>query len=183
MEMYHIKKYGKRAETYVKVGFPNEVLKDGRLRWFERGKGYQETKMYEVMSVDIEVKKDALYIGEVASKYSESVAVELCEKAFGCCTCSAERWVYGFKKAYDVAVKYFTDRERGEISREVINEFRIFFGLDVCRLDDRLSEMDSEYDNKSCRYKGRSGVSMDKYIKAKYGKITAMFVDKCIMEL
>ena len=181
MELYHIKKYGKRAETFVKVGFPNEIDKHGLLRWFEYGKGYQKTKLYEKVDVDIEPKKDALYIGEVCDKYGSSVAVELCENAFDCCTMSARSWVIVFHNAYRVAMESFTESEREQIAREVVNEFRCFFGmLDVLRLDKRLSEMDAEYDCNQCTYKGESGVSMEKYIREKYGNVTAKFVKKCI---
>lgn len=180
MKLYHIKKHGKQTETYVTASWPNEIDKHGLLNWFESGKGWSKTKLFEVVDVDLQPKKDALYIGEVATKYSYEVAVDLCERSFGCCTMSAEKWVYTFKAAYEVAMQHFTESERELIAREVVNKFRSFFGFDICFLDKALSEMDKEYSSSRCTYKDRENVSMGMYIKEKYGEVTARFVDKCI---
>lgn len=179
MELYRIKKWGNRPETYVEKTWCNKVLQNGKLRYFVRGKGYRDTKAFELINVDLEAKKDALYLGKVAKEYGDNIAAVLCETAFGCCTSSAENWVSVFRTAYQTAID--NGINPSDVATDVANNFRGFFGcLDVFFLDKQLSANDPEYNCAACTYKGKPKVSMKQYIKQKYGKPTAMLVEKLL---
>ena len=184
MELYRIKPSGDRPEIFVKKDWRTTIDNQGRLKYFVYGKGYAKTKAFELIDVPIdENKKDALYIGEIATKYGYDIATDVCETAFGCCKMNAEHWVGLFKLAYETAVSNFTKNEISQISREVVNLFRpfsIFPILEVDFLDRELAKLDPEYDSEMCRYKGKDGVNMEMYIKEKYGEITAKFVAKML---
>lgn len=184
MELYRIRQWGDRPQIFVKKDWCTTIDKQGRLKYFVYGVGYRKTKAFELINVPIdENKKDALYIGEIATKYGYDIATDVCESAFGCCTLSAQHWVGLFASAYTTAVENFTEDEISQISREVVNLFRpfsIFPILEVDFLDRELAKLDPDYDNEMCRYKGKDGVSMGEYITEKYGEITAKFVDKML---
>ena len=171
MELYRITT--KEGLIHVRKDWSTEIDKQGRLKYFVYGQGYKKTKRFELINVDLEPKKDTLYIGEVAWNYGNDVASYLCEHAFGCCTISARNWTPYFKHVYKVASDNFTPEGMNAISRDVVNNFRHFLGLlDIEFLDDSLSRLDPEYDSVNCTYKGKERVSMADYIREKYGEQT-----------
>ena len=175
MEIYRIKT--KDGIVYVRKDWSTEVSESGYLTYFISGQGYKRTKRFELIEVDLEPKKDALYIGEVASNYGDDIASYLCEHAFGCCTISAQNWAPFFRYAYKIAKENFNEDELDNISRDVVNNFRGFFGcLDIPFLDKALSRLDSDYDGNKCTYK-RKNVSMAEYIEEKYGETTVKLIE------
>ncbi len=175
MELYRITT--KDGIIHVMKDWSTEIDKQRRLKYFVYGQGYKKTKRFELINVNLEPKKDALYIGEVALKYGDDVASYLCEQAFGCCTISAQNWTPFFKHVYKVASDYFTKEGLDSISRDVVNNIRHFFGmLDVIFLDEALSRMDSDYDCNECTYKGKE-ISMKEYIREKYGEPTMCLIN------
>ena len=64
MELYHITSK-KQGETYVIKDWCTEIDKQGRLSYFTYGKGYRKTKSFELVDVELPLKKDGLYIGEI----------------------------------------------------------------------------------------------------------------------
>lgn len=182
MELYHITSK-KQGETYVIKDWCAEIDKQGRLSYFTYGKGYRKTKSFELVDVELPLKKDGLYIGEIFAKYGADVASRICEDSFGCCKMSADSWVYGFGLAYNVAKEHFAEK-MGEIPTEITNNIRCFFGLfDVEFLEKQLMALDKEYNGYECTYKGETNVSMSDYIERKYGKTANDFVDKLIENL
>lgn len=174
MEIYRIKT--NNGTVHVKKDWTTEIDKQGRLKYFLYGQGYKKTRRYELINVDLEPKKDALYIGEVAWNYGDGIASDLCEDAFGCCTISARNWTPYFKHVYKVASDNFTKEIVDSLPMEIVNNLRHFIGLlDVTFLDDALSRIDSEYDNVNCTYKGKE-ISMKEYIKEKYGEAAMRLV-------
>ena len=175
MEIYRITT--KDGIVHVRKDWSTEIDKQGRLNYFLYGQGYKKTERWELINVDLEPKKDALYIGEVALKYGDEVASYLCEQALGCCAMSAKNWTPFFKHVYRVAKINFTQEIIDTISRDVVNNFRHFLGLlDVTFLDEALSNLDSEYDCVNCTYKGKE-ISMKEYIREKYGEPTMCLID------
>lgn len=175
MEIYSIKT--KDGIIHVIKDWSTEICKSGQLKYFKYGQGYKKTKRFELIDVDLQPKKDALYIGEVASTYGDDVASHLCEQAFGCCTISAQNWTPFFKHVYKIAKKNFTENEFNNISRDVVNNFRHFIGLlDVVFLDEALSNLDPDYDCNQCTYKGKN-VSMSEYVQEKYGEPTMRLIN------
>jgi hypothetical protein len=184
MEVYRIKKWGDRPETYVKKSWCTTIDKQGRLSFFVYGKGYRKTKAFELINAPIdENKKDGLYVGEIATKYGHDIATEVCENAFGCCKISAQHWVGMFKIAYQTAIENLTETEISQVSRDVVNLFRpfsIFPVLEIDFLDRELAKLDPEYNNAKCTYKGKENVSMKAYITEKYGKATMKLIEKML---
>lgn len=175
MELYKIK----NGEAYIPKNEWSNTIKNGKLKYFVKGLGYRTTKQFEVINVDIEPKKDALYIGKVAKEYGHAVATPLCEEAFGCCQMSAENWVVTFQYAYETAIENNIDPS--QVAVEVVNNFRGFFGcLDVIFLESRLAGLDNEFEPSKCRYKGKENVSTKEYIEMKYGKPTALLIEKML---
>jgi hypothetical protein len=174
MQIYRIKT--KDGFIHVRKDWSTEINKSRQLSYFVYGQGYKKTKRFELIEVDLLPKKDALYIGEVASTYGDDIASYLCEQAFGCCTISAQNWTPYFKHIYKIAKENFTEDEFDNISRDVVNNFRGFFGcLDTPFLDEALSRLDSDYDCNECTYKGKN-VSMAEYIQEKYGETTVKLI-------
>ena len=174
MEIYRIKT--KDGIVHVRKDWSTEIKKNGQLEFFIYGQGYKRTKCFELIEVDLEPKKDALYIGEVASNYGDDIASYLCEQAFGCCTMSAQNWTPFFKHVYKIAKENFTENEFNGISKEVVNNFRHFIGLlDVAFLDEALSNLDTDYNCSECTYKGKN-VSMAEYVQEKYGEPTMRLI-------
>lgn len=168
MEIYRIK--AKDGIVYVRKDWNTEINKNGQLKYFIYGQGYKKSKSFELIEVDLQPKKDALYIGEVASTYGNDIASYLCEHAFGCCQLSAQNWTPFFRYVYKIAKENFNEEEFDKISRDVVNNFRGFFGiLDTSFLGEALSKLDSDYNDKECSYKGRN-VSLAEYIEEKYGE-------------
>ena len=128
MELYHITSK-KQGETYVIKNWCTEIDKQGRLSYFVYGKGYRKTKCFELVDVELPLKKDGLYIGEIFAKYGADVASRICEESFGCCKMSADSWVYGFGLAYNVAKEHFAEK-MGEIPTEITNNIRCFLNAD-----------------------------------------------------
>ncbi len=184
MEVYKIRKWGDRPETYAKKDWCTTIDNQGRLKFFVYGKGYRKTAAFELIDAPIdENKKDGLYVGEIATKYGHDIATEVCENAFGCCKISAQHWVGMFKLAYDTAVANFTESEIAQISRELVNMLRpmAFLPLpDLCSLDRFMRENDKEYNGENCTYKGKKNVSMKAYITEKYGKATTKLIEKML---
>lgn len=175
MELYKIR----NGETYIPKNEWSNTIKNGKLKYFVKGEGYKTTKKFEVIDVDVEPKKDALYIGKVAKEYGHAVATPLCEEAFGCCRDSAEKWVVTFQSAYETAVENNIDPS--QVAVEVANNFRGFFGmLDVTFLESKLAGLDNEFEPSRCRYKGKENVSTKEYIEMKYGKPTALLIEKLL---
>ena len=175
MEIYRIKT--KDGIIHVRKDWSTEIKKNGQLEFFIYGQGYKKTKRFELIDVDLQPKKDALYIGEVAWNYGDDVASYLCEQAFGCCTYSAQNWTPYFKHVYKIAKENFTENEFNNISRDVVNNFRHFIGLlDVTFLDEALSNLDTDYDCYQCTYKGKN-VSMAEYVQEKYGEPTMRLIE------
>ena len=175
MELYKIN----NGKTYIPKNKWSNELKNGKLTYFVRGEGYHTTKKFEVIDVDLEPKKNALYIGRVAKEYGYNVAVPLCEEAFGCCTISAEKWVVTFQNAYETAIENNIDPS--QVAVEVANNFRGFFGmLDVIFLESKLAGLDNEFEPSKCRYKGKENVSTQEYIAEKYGEPTALLIEKLL---
>lgn len=175
MELYKIE----NGKTYIPKNEWSNEIKNGKLKYFVKGEGYKTTKRFEVIDVDVEPKKDALYIGKVAKEYSHAVATPLCEEAFGCCRDSAEKWVVTFQYAYETAIKNNIDPS--QVAVEVANNFRGFFGLlDVTFLESRLAGLDNEFEPSMCRWRGKENVSTKEYIEMKYGKPTALLIEKML---
>ena len=175
MELYKIR----NGKTYIPKNEWSNTIKNGKLKYFVKGLGYRTTKVFEVIDVDVEPKKDALYIGKVAKEYGHAVATPLCEEAFGCCKDSAEKWVVTFQTAYETAVENGIDPS--QVAVEVANNIRGFFGcLDVIFLESRLAGLDNEFEPSKCRYKGKENVSTKEYIEMKYGKPTALLIEKLL---
>jgi len=175
MEIYRIKT--KNGIVYVRKDWSTEISKSGYLKYFVYGQGYKGTKRFELIDVDLQPKKDALYIGEVASTYGDDIASYLCEHAFGCCTISARNWTPFFRYVNKIAKENFNEEEFDKISRDVVNNFRGFFGcLDTPFLDEALSRLDSDYNCNECTYKGKN-VSMAEYIQEKYGETTVKLIE------
>ena len=175
MELYKIK----NGKTYIPKNEWSNTIKNGKLKYFVKGEGYHTTKVFEVIDVDIEPKKDALYIGKIAKEYGQNIAACLCEEAFGCCQMSAESWVRMFEYAYETAVENNIDPS--QVAVEVANNFRGFFGLlDITFLESQLAGLDNEFEPSRCRYKGKENVSTKEYIAEKYGKPTALLIEKLL---
>lgn len=175
MEVYKIN----NGETYIPKNECSNEVKNGKLKYFVRGEGWHTTKNFEVIDLDIEPKKDALYIGKIAKEYSHAVATALCEEAFGCCQMSAENWVATFQYAYETAIENNIDPL--QVAVEVANNFRGFFGaLDVIFLESKLAGLDNEFEPSRCRYKGKENVSTKEYITEKYGEPTALLIVKML---
>jgi hypothetical protein len=175
MEIYRIKT--KDGFIHVRKDWSTEIKKNGQLEYFVYGKGYKRTKRFELIDVDLQSKKDALYIGEIASNYGDDIASYLCEHAFGCCTISARNWTPFFRYVYKIAKENFNEDDFDNISRDVVNNFRGFFGiLDTPFLDEALSKLDSDYDCNECSYKGKN-VSMAEYVQEKYGEPTMRLIN------
>lgn len=175
MELYKIK----NGKNYIPKNEWSNTIKNGKLKYFIQGEGYHTTKVFEVIDVDIEPKKDALYIGKIAKEYGHAVAAPLCEEAFGCCTISAEKWVITFQRAYETAVENNIDPS--QVAVEVANNFRGFFGMiDVIFLESKLAELDPDFEPSMCRYKGRENVSTKDYIAEKYGEPTVFLIEKML---
>lgn len=175
MEIYRIKT--KDGIVHVRKDWSTEINKSGQLKYFVYGQGYKRTKRFELIDVDLQPKQDALYIGDVAWNYGDDIASYLCEHAFGCCTFSAQNWTPYFRYVYKIAKENFNEDEFDNISRDVVNNFRSFFGiLDTPFLDKALSRLDSDYDYDECSYKGKK-VSMSEYVQEKYGEPTKHLID------
>ena len=175
MELYKIE----NGKTYIPKNEWSNEIKNGKLKYFVKGEGYHTTKNFEVIDVDIEPKKDALYIGKIAKEYGQNIAACLCEEAFECCQMSAENWVATFQYAYETAVENIIDPS--QVAVEVANNFRGFFGLlDIMFLECKLAGLDSEFEPSRCRYKGRENVSTKEYIAEKYGEPTVLLIEKML---
>ena len=177
MELYKIN----NGETYIPKNEWSNTIKNGKLTYFVKGEGYHTTKKFEVINVDIEPKKDALYIGKIAKEYGHAVATPLCEEAFGCCQMSAENWVGMFQFAYQKAIDNGIDPS--EVALEVANNMRgtsCFPILNIDFLEKELARIDKDFEPSRCRYKGKENVSTADYITEKYGKVTATFIEKLL---
>lgn len=51
-----------------------------------------------------------------------------------------------------------------------LNPFVDMMGFNICDFDDKLAQMDPEYDNVNCTYKGEPDVAMADYVIAKFGE-------------
>lgn len=172
-----MKLYKINGETYIPKNEGSNT--GGKLTYFVKGEGHHTTRNFEVIDVDIEPKKDALYIGKIAKEYGYAVATSLCEETFGCCRDSAENWVVTFQYAYETAIENNIDPS--QVAVEVTNNFRGFFGaLDIIFLESKLAGLDNEFEPSRCRYKGKENVSTKEYITEKYGESTALLIEKML---
>lgn len=183
MEIYRIKNRGNMPDTYISKDCTS-INNQGRLKYFAIGKGFKTTSQFELIDLYIdESRKDALYIGEIADKYGHDIAVEACEIIFGCCRISAKSRAAMFLFAYQTAKNNLTESEINQVSRVVVNLFRVFYIfpiLDLEFLDRRLSELDSDYDCANCTYQGQANVSLEAYITIKFGHPTTKLIEKMI---
>lgn len=177
MQLYEINpRDSKSNPIYIIANDWSSTVKGGTLTYFKQGEGYKKTKCFKLIDVDIEPRKDALYIGKVAHEYGKGVATQLCENAFGCCNMSAENWTSLFEYAYTQAVEHGINPS--DVALEVANNIRTFFGsINMTFLEAKLAECDHEFRPSRCEWGDRTNVSTKQYIAEKYGKASADFIE------
>lgn len=168
-------KVGRKGDTYVPSSETSYKSQD-RLAYFVYGKGWKTTKVYEKKTTHF-IINNMLDIAAYASTYGIAIAEKLVERYQGCCTISARHRAACWKSFYEKQVVTL-GKDFSDVPNEIIDiiPFDIFGFLDICELDERLTKLDSDYDNVNCTYKGKENVSMSDYVSEKYGQPASDFI-------
>lgn len=164
----------KSGEVFL-LRFPQSILKNGKLEYFVLGQGYKQTKSFEVFeSEDLyeyyDKRINELYVAQMYDKYGIEVASEYAD----CLVAGiiARQTAYGFgiiyQKIKDILPSNFSNDFFKLLKCDYMLSCYGMYVLDIIKLDKMFSNLDAEYDNMACKYKGNS-CSMNEYVKLKFG--------------
>lgn len=173
MKLYKLK------DRWLPAHYPQSVKK-GKLEYFERGRGYSKTKVFE--EVEVADIPDApwtwLDVARAYDQYGKYVATYMAERLTAILI--AAQTARGYHAMYQIvksAAVSFDDHEFFALLK--CNYLMALMGhdiLDVVVFDKQLGKLDADYDPQAATYKGVP-TSLRSYIGLKWGDKYVDIVD------
>jgi hypothetical protein len=183
MKIFKIK--NNKEFLYLMNKFPQSIKED-KLEYFIKSKGYKKTSNYEEIETDLpELHNELswLYICKICEKWGYSIAIEYANQKIaeivamqGLCS----RFNF-YLRVKDLLKEIKDSNEFFEI---LCPDYRLsLFGYDILNiveLEKYFMKNDKDYDGENCSYKNKENCSMRDYITIRYSSTHAEIVSKLI---